>query len=178
MKLMTALGKAYFKGRILLSLLKGTYVLLLENIHAVDIKVGSLDQLRFDKGFYAYVGSMFGPGELKARIGRYFAVKRRHWHIDYILDHIKIFEVYVLPEKDYESRLAKAAVRRFKYVKDFGCSDRKNDVSHLICLRSERELGAFLKLVGSLGFKRFEPSSETSLDRCYVDECGKHKNNI
>lgn len=36
-------------------------------------------------GVYAYVGSAWGPGGLRARCGRHFrTTKRRHWHIDWL----------------------------------------------------------------------------------------------
>jgi Uri superfamily endonuclease len=42
----------------------GTYVLLLKNSQMKRIRVGKLGVLLFGKGFYAYFGSMFGPGGL------------------------------------------------------------------------------------------------------------------
>ena len=38
-----------------------------------------------EPGFFIYVGSAFGPGGLKARVGRHFRTEKRlRWHIDYV----------------------------------------------------------------------------------------------
>lgn len=150
------MDKVYFPQTLIRELLKGSYILILENDGVCDIRVGGLGVLKFDRGFYAYIGSMFGSGGLEARIRRYFVGGRKHWHIDYILDHMRIVEVFVLPEKDYESLVANVAVKRFNYVKDFGCSDKKNDISHLLYFREEGELRAFKELIKSIGFNTFK----------------------
>lgn len=131
-------------------------MLILENEEVCDIRVGDLGVLKFDRGFYAYIGSMFGSGGLEARIRRYFFGGRKHWHIDYILEHMKIVNVFVLPEKDYESLVANVAVKRFNYVKGFGCSDKKNDISHLLYFREKGELRTFIELIKSIGFNIFK----------------------
>jgi Uri superfamily endonuclease len=47
--------------------------------------VGALGLLDFKPGLYAYVGSAFGPGGLRARLGHHLSLVRAlHWHIDYI----------------------------------------------------------------------------------------------
>lgn len=40
------------------------------------IRIGKLGVLLFGKGFYAYFGSMFGPGGLKSRIRRHLRKKK------------------------------------------------------------------------------------------------------
>ena len=50
---------------------KGTYCLLLHSDADKSIKVGALGKLNIQKGYYVYIGSAFGPGGLKARIGRH-----------------------------------------------------------------------------------------------------------
>lgn len=63
----------------------GTYVLLIEVGAPRSIEVGRLGVLRGQPGTYAYVGSAFGPGGVRARVRRH---QRRtdspHWHIDYL----------------------------------------------------------------------------------------------
>jgi Uri superfamily endonuclease len=54
----------------------GTYVLLLKNSRMKRIRIGKLGVLLFGKGFYAYFGSMFGPGGLKSRIRRRLRKKK------------------------------------------------------------------------------------------------------
>ncbi len=49
------------------------------------VKVGRLGTFDLPAGLYVYVGSAFGPGGLKARLGRHFRrVKSLRWHIDYL----------------------------------------------------------------------------------------------
>jgi Uri superfamily endonuclease len=58
----------------------GTYVLLLKNSRMKRIRIGKLSVLLFGKGFYAYFGSMFGPGGLKSRIRRHLGKKKALAH--------------------------------------------------------------------------------------------------
>ncbi len=52
---------------------------------AGHIRVGSLGVVAFEPGHYAYVGSAFGPGGIRARLGRHFRRdKKTRWHIDYL----------------------------------------------------------------------------------------------
>jgi Uri superfamily endonuclease len=75
----------------------GTYVLLLRNNRMKRIRIGKLGVLLFGKGFYAYFGSMFGPGGLVPIRRHQRKRKVKHWHIDYLLNHMQIEAVYVLP---------------------------------------------------------------------------------
>jgi len=69
----------------------GTYILVIQIPFSVDTEVGMLGKIAFSSGVYAYVGSAFGPGGLAARIGRFIAgPKRKHWHIDYLLEHSEV----------------------------------------------------------------------------------------
>jgi Uri superfamily endonuclease len=137
-------------------LLKGSYVILLENREEFKTRVGFLGALKFERGFYAYIGSMFGPGGLEARIRRYLVGGKKHWHIDYILGRMQIISAYILSERNFESVLAKASVKRFRYVKGFGCSDKRDDISHLLYFRCKSELEEFIKLIRSMGFEDFK----------------------
>ena len=65
--------------------LPGTYALVLRFCTRVQILVGGLGTLTAEPGFYACVGSAFGPGGLVKRIGRHAtAGKKCRWHIDYL----------------------------------------------------------------------------------------------
>lgn len=137
-------------------MLKGSYVILLENREEFKTSVGFLGALKFERGFYAYIGSMFGPGGLEARIRRYLVGGKKHWHIDYILGRMQIISAYILSERNFESVLAKASVKMFQYVKGFGCSDKRDDISHLLYFRCKSELEEFIKLIRSMGFEDFK----------------------
>jgi Uri superfamily endonuclease len=63
----------------------GTYVLILFCPRAGRIQVGKLGIFNIRPGWYAYVGSAFGPGGLRARCRRHLRQSiRPHWHIDYL----------------------------------------------------------------------------------------------
>lgn len=63
----------------------GTYLLVLRSRQGVRIEVGRLGPLEVAPGVYLYVGSAFGPGGLRARVGHHLGAARRpHWHIDYL----------------------------------------------------------------------------------------------
>jgi Uri superfamily endonuclease len=63
----------------------GTYALILFCPRTRRIKVGKLGVFDVRPGWYAYVGSAFGPGGLKARSRHHRRrTARPHWHIDYL----------------------------------------------------------------------------------------------
>ena len=63
----------------------GTYILLLYLRKRTYITVGYLGLIPFTRGWYAYVGSAFGPGGLAARLSRHLRQEKKYrWHIDYL----------------------------------------------------------------------------------------------
>jgi Uri superfamily endonuclease len=137
----------------------GTYVLLLRNSRMKRIRIGKLGVLLFGKGFYAYFGSMFGPGGLVPDKKTSEEEKVKHWHIDYLLNHMQIEAVYVLPGKNLESQLSRKAVQRYSHVQGFGCSDKRSDRSHLIHLKNRGVTRKFIRLLVSAGFRKNENMS-------------------
>jgi Uri superfamily endonuclease len=74
---------------------KGTYLLVARLKRAARIQVGKLGQFDFAAGWYAYAGSALGPGGLEARLARHARRdKRNHWHIDYLLQHAVLEEIW------------------------------------------------------------------------------------
>ncbi|MEE8421341.1 MAG: GIY-YIG nuclease family protein [Dehalococcoidia bacterium] len=68
---------------------RGAYILLLRLARDEEIEVGRLGVVRFRRGEYGYVGSALGG--LDARIARHLrAEKKRHWHIDYVLERASV----------------------------------------------------------------------------------------
>jgi Uri superfamily endonuclease len=125
--------------------LGGTYVLLLRNSRMKRIRIGKLGVLLFGNGFF---GSMFGPGGLKSRIGRHLGKKKvKHWHIDYLLNHMQIEAVYVLPGKNLEIQLSRKAVQSYNHVEGFGCSDKRVDKSHLLYLKNKTDVRKFTRFI-------------------------------
>lgn len=65
---------------------KGTYVLITKVEQMKRLRIGLLGDFDIIPGFYAYVGSAFGSGGLRARIGHHLeSTAEPHWHIDYLL---------------------------------------------------------------------------------------------
>jgi len=90
---------------------KGAYTLVLHLEGREEITVGKLGTFGFPAGYYLYVGSALGPGGLDARLARHRpSISRRgepvepsghhrrdkklHWHIDYLLEHAQLVEVW------------------------------------------------------------------------------------
>ena len=73
----------------------GTYALIFSAGHKRQLEIGKLGTFELIPGFYIYVGSAFGPGGLKARIGHH---RKRpgqpHWHIDYLGPFLKLIEIW------------------------------------------------------------------------------------
>ncbi|MCG8333743.1 MAG: GIY-YIG nuclease family protein [Proteobacteria bacterium] len=74
---------------------KGTYALLLRLKQKLSIRIGKLGIFEFDPGYYVYFGSAFGPGGLKARVGRHQVCNKKcRWHIDYLRRKCSLVEVW------------------------------------------------------------------------------------
>jgi len=77
----------------------GCYVLLLRAERGAEIAAGSLGPLRLRRGWYLYIGSAFGPGGLRARVGRHSRRdKRLRWHVDYLRAETRLAEVWHTPD--------------------------------------------------------------------------------
>jgi Uri superfamily endonuclease len=73
----------------------GTYALILRCTRTRTIRIGRLGPLILKSGWYAYVGSAFGPGGLQARIAHHARrAVRPHWHVDYIRGHTALEAVW------------------------------------------------------------------------------------
>lgn len=63
----------------------GTYILILHLSQPAQLTIGRAGLFVFPAGYYAYVGSAFGPGGLRARLKHHLAPPAKpHWHIDYL----------------------------------------------------------------------------------------------
>ncbi|MEM2696698.1 MAG: GIY-YIG nuclease family protein [Nitrososphaerota archaeon] len=64
--------------------MKGVYILLVEVIDEVTLRVGHLGEVSFKPGLYVYVGS--AQNNLEKRVSRHFSKEKKiRWHIDYLL---------------------------------------------------------------------------------------------
>ncbi len=120
-----------------LSEAKGTYVLIALVAQMKRLEIGRLGAYDIVPGFYAYVGSAFGPGGLRARIGHHLeSTAAPHWHIDYLLGVAEPVEVWYATanqklEHHWAELLEKAPQFRVP-ISRFGSSDyHRSRASHL-----------------------------------------------
>lgn len=60
----------------------------------MEVQVGKFGIISLKPGFYVYVGSAFGPGGLKARIGRHLKKQKKlKWHIDFLRQFLEIVDI-------------------------------------------------------------------------------------
>lgn len=134
----------------------GSYVLILFLKQHKSITVGKLGKISFPAGYYAYVGSAFGPGGLAARLRHHlFSNARPHWHIDYLRCHARTEEIWTTEfdqplEHPWASMLERLNNSDHTF-RGFGCSDCKCP-SHLFYFN------------GPPPFKRFRESAEKTLE--------------
>jgi Uri superfamily endonuclease len=127
--------------RMDLSEAKGTYVLIASVAQMKRLEVGRLGTFDIVPGFYAYVGSAFGAGGLRARIGHHLeSTAAPHWHIDYLLGIAEPIEVWFSTasqklERHWADVLEKAPNFRIPIAR-FGSSDyHRSRSSHLFYAR-------------------------------------------
>lgn len=110
--------------------MKGSYLLLVELKENNVLRIGKLNKILFNKGFYVYVGSALNG--LEQRIQRHLREnKRMHWHIDSLLRHAEIINIFYKENNVREEcDIAKTLDKKLLSVPDFGCSDC-NCKSHL-----------------------------------------------
>jgi Uri superfamily endonuclease len=120
---------------------KGTYVLIVSVTQMKRLEIGRLGTFDVVPGFYAYVGSAFGAGGLRARIGHHLeSTARPHWHIDYLLGIAEPIEVWFSTasqklERHCAGLLEKASNFRTPIAR-FGSSDyHRSRTSHLFYTR-------------------------------------------
>jgi Uri superfamily endonuclease len=120
---------------------KGTYILIASVAQMKRVKIGSLGQFGIVPGFYAYVGSAFGAGGLRARIGHHLeSTAAPHWHIDYLLGIAEPIEVWFSTasqklEHHWAGLLEKTPNFRISIAR-FGSSDyHRSRSSHLFYTR-------------------------------------------
>jgi len=74
---------------------RGTYVLIVSVAQMQRLEIGKLGVFDIVPGFYAYVGSAFGAGGLRARVSHHLESSAApHWHIDYFLGAAEPVEVW------------------------------------------------------------------------------------
>jgi Uri superfamily endonuclease len=138
---------------MLLPKAQGTYVLIAYLARTRRLTIGRLGVCRMASGFYAYVGSAFGSGGLRARLRHHLGhTTRPHWHLDYLLAHAEVVEIWYAPS-DHKQEQGVAEVfqasRRFQIpVPGFGASDyRDRHASHLFYSKGPPSFRQFAQTV-------------------------------
>jgi Uri superfamily endonuclease len=128
----------YRSSDLLQDMDKGTYVLILFLEHDKKIMVGRGGRsscILFRSGYYAYVGSAYGPGGLRSRIKRHLIKdKKCVWHIDYLRKEAVPIEVWVdVHDKKQEKIWADALInmKGSHPVENFGNTDDRKTRTHL-----------------------------------------------
>ncbi len=113
----------------------GIYTIILSLEGEEKICIGSLGEIDFAPGYYAYTGSARGPGGCK-RVDRHVEILQgnrstRRWHIDYLLARTGLVEVLITRTSlDLECIIAKMIGEHLLPIEGFGCSDC-HCISHL-----------------------------------------------
>lgn len=128
--------------------MKGVYLLIISITKPVQIQVGALGKTSFEKGIYAYVGS--AQNNLGKRVERHLKkVKRKFWHIDYLLENenVKILQVfYKVAGKSDECKLVEEIGKKGTPIINFGSSDCRCK-SHLFQLNNYQFLRESMHLM-------------------------------
>ncbi len=109
---------------------KGSYLLIMRLERSMYLNVGALGSLKFEAGWYIYVGSAMNG--LSSRLKRYLNPPRKlRWHIDYLMEHVKLIQIVCfISSEPLEETLAKMLEKHFDYIRGFGATDAKS-ASHL-----------------------------------------------
>jgi Uri superfamily endonuclease len=137
----------------------GSYVIVGELLNEVSIISGTFSGQILAGGFYLYAGSAFGPGGLKARIGRHLKSEtKKFWHFDHLKDFLKIREIWysLSGEKNFECyfirKLQAQGSASFPILK-FGSSDcRSACPAHLVKFSFDTDMGIIFSYLESQDF--------------------------
>ena len=141
---------------------RGSYILIVELKEDEEISVGKLGILRFGRGYYAYAGSAMGG--LDARIGRHMRQdKKKHWHIDYLLEKGMVRQVWYLEDEKIECEIARAMESEFGGIAGFGSSDCRCR-SHLFHSES---MDGLEKVARNMGMKKYGVRAATKYRNIY-----------
>ena len=128
----------------------GAYLLLIELAAPLALALprlgaATLPRMTLPPGRYAYGGSAYGPGGLRARIGRHLrADKIPHWHVDRLTAAGRVVGMRAVPggrECDLVRGLLELPGASVP-VPGFGSSDCRTCPAHLVAL-PERFEGSF-----------------------------------
>ena len=115
----------------------GAYLLLIELAAPLALDIPRLGAATLAPGRYAYGGSAYGPGGLKARIGRHLRRdKAQRWHVDRLTAAGRVIGVRAVPD-GRECELVRDLLelpRASVPIPGFGSSDCRACPAHLVML--------------------------------------------
>jgi Uri superfamily endonuclease len=125
----------------------GTYALLLRADTEQEIEVGALGVMPVEPGTYVYAGSAFGPGGLRARVGRHVRGDGAlHWHVDYLRAVTTLETVWYTHDPNRRectwARVLRSLPDATVPLDGFGASDC-NCPAHLVRMTSTPALSTF-----------------------------------
>jgi Uri superfamily endonuclease len=134
----------------------GSYVLIMYLAQSTEIAVGKLGTFEFNAGWYAYAGSALGPGGLAARLAYHRrSNKSFQWHIDYLLVHADLVEIWWAIENKRKECVWASALRAIPgarvSVVNFGASDCRC-LAHLVYLQQRPVFASFSRGLADLKF--------------------------
>jgi sugar fermentation stimulation protein A len=109
---------------------------------SVHIQIGKKGRFRFPKGHYIYTGS--AKNGLRRRVERHLQKeKKRFWHIDYLLDHASVEQIFLFPDSRVnECSLSKKVLKKPEaevIVPKFGASDC-SCATHLVFFKRLKDI--------------------------------------
>ncbi len=122
----------------------GAYLLLIELAAPLVLDIASLGAATLAPGRYAYGGSAYGPGGLKARIGRHLRRdKAQRWHVDRLTAAGRVIGVRALPGAQECALVCQLLALPGTSVPlpGFGSSDCRSCPAHLVLLPLGLEAG-------------------------------------
>lgn len=133
--------------------LPGSYIIL-SKLHA-EARIGSgpFAGKLLPAGIYFYSGSAFGPGGLRARVGRHLRFgTKNHWHFDHLKDLLNIFEIWYTSELENKEcqfirKIQESRESSFP-IPGFGSSDCRNQCpAHLAWQPINVEINSILNVL-------------------------------
>lgn len=139
----------------------GSYIVWLKLGRKRRIRIGKLGEHLFAPGYYAYCGSAFGPGGLKARLGHHLKKPERlHWHIDYLKKIAPVQKIwYSTDPENCEHLFADHLIRQTEAeipVARFGASDC-NCPTHLLYFPQQPDIGLLNDLLSNVEITQITP---------------------
>ena len=120
----------------------GAYALVLRLARDTRLDIATLGHPVLPPGLYLYAGSAWGPGGIRARVGRHLRhPKSRVWHIDRLTEAAAVEDVIAFPGAR-ECAIVAALPGAGVPVPRFGASDCRRCKAHLLAV--DRRLVAAL----------------------------------